>query len=90
MNITRQVVAAGVKKLIITSSIASLPDMSKTELFYTNAVLTDKDFNPATVEEALSGKHDPFWIYCASKGLSEKAARKFASEHPELDITTSK
>lgn len=89
MNIARQAVAAGVKKLVITSSIASLPDMNRVELFYSNAVLTDKDFNPATVEEALSGEHDPFWVYCASKGLSEKAVRKLAEEHPELDLTTS-
>lgn len=90
MNITRQAAAAGVKRLIITSSLSSLADMNKPELFYTNAVLTDKDFNPATVEETLSGKHNPFWVYCAVKALSERAVWKFADEHPEIDISTSK
>lgn len=89
MNLIRQATAAGVKRLIITSSIGSIMNFNTDSTFYNDIVLTDQDWNPATVEEALSGKYNEFWIYCAAKTASERAVRKFEDEHPEVDITTS-
>ncbi|ETW79541.1 hypothetical protein HETIRDRAFT_477119 [Heterobasidion irregulare TC 32-1] len=40
-------------------------------------------------EEVINSTHDPFWVYCATKLLSEKASWKFAAEHPELDVASS-
>lgn len=49
------------------------------------------DWNPATTEQVLSGKHNknPLWLHGAVKSLAEQEIWKFADEHPELDVTTS-
>lgn len=47
------------------------------------------DWNPATKEETLSGKHDASYAYGAAKNIAEQELWKFADEHPEMDITTS-
>lgn len=91
MNIIRQAAAAGVKRLVITGSVSSMFQNDMSERFYRDIVITHEDWNTATVEEAVSGKHDhePYWIYWASKTAADRAVWEFASEHPEIDITTS-
>ena len=56
---------------------------------YSDRVLTDKDWGPTTEEEALASEHEPFWVYCTAKVVSEKEVWKFAEAHPQMDVTTS-
>ncbi|KIM83315.1 hypothetical protein PILCRDRAFT_440081 [Piloderma croceum F 1598] len=78
VNIIRQAQKAGIKRLIVTSSIASVSNPQKS--------FTDKDWNPLTREEALKGTD--MATYSVSKTLAERALWDFAAQHKELDITT--
>lgn len=68
--------APQVKRVVITSSFASIVDLSKG--FREGYVYSEKDFNPATYDEAKF--KDGGFAYCASKALAEKAAWKFVDE----------
>ncbi|KAL6800995.1 hypothetical protein GGI42DRAFT_343796 [Trichoderma sp. SZMC 28013] len=91
MNVARQAAKAGVKRIIFTSSWGSCVDMANSAVCFSNYVFTEKDWNPATTEQVLSGKHNknPLWLHGAVKSLAEQEIWKFADEHPELDVTTS-
>lgn len=81
----RQAVAAGVKHVSFTGSIAAVLDVASPVI---KAPPSDTDWNPYTVEDALT-TDSPFVVYCTVKSYSEKALWKFAEEHPELNLTTS-
>jgi NADPH-dependent methylglyoxal reductase len=68
------------KKVIITSSFASIFDLSKG--YRPGYNYTEKDWNPATYEDAANSTDGSF-SYCASKGLAERAAWDWMSAHPE-------
>jgi nucleoside-diphosphate-sugar epimerase len=74
------------KRLVVTSSFAAILDLSKgNRPGYT---YTEKDWNPATYEEALKSDNGAF-VYCASKKLAEKTAYDFVeSEKPNFSIAT--
>ena len=59
------------------------------EEHYSDRVLTDEDWGPTTEEEALASEHEPFWVYCTAKVVSEKEVWKFAEVHSQMDVTTS-
>lgn len=82
-NILKQAQKAGVKKFSIASSIASALDPSNPK-----PLLTENDWNPVTREQATDGTRTAFFVYSASKTLSEKAVWAFAEEHPDLSVTT--
>ncbi|TDL27081.1 NAD-P-binding protein [Rickenella mellea] len=85
-NILRQALAVGVHKIVITSSyVTSKHDPA---LLLSDHVFTDKEWNPATMEEALDETRNIYWVYDAAKTLAERAIWQFADEHPEMDITT--
>ncbi|TDL27090.1 NAD-P-binding protein [Rickenella mellea] len=86
MTILKQAVAAGIKKIVITSSWATVNFDPK--VHFTDYVYTDKDWNPATREQALDGTRTQGWAYAAAKTIAEQEVWKFADEHPEIDITT--
>jgi len=88
LNIMRQAAKAGIKKIVFTSSIASVMNNDIKGQAVSNYKFTDKDWNPATKEQALDGKHDDFYVYVAAKALAEREVWKFAAEHPDIDITT--
>ncbi|KAL6822660.1 hypothetical protein J3E69DRAFT_381851 [Trichoderma sp. SZMC 28015] len=78
--------APQVKRVIITASFASIVDVSKG--FREGYVYSEKDFNPATYDEAKSPDADFGFAYCASKVLAEKAAWKFVEEKkPQFTVT---
>lgn len=87
LNVLRQAVNAGVNKVVLTSSYATVLDPSFAQA-YQGLVFTSSDWGRVTREEVLSGEHNPIWVYLATKILSEQAAWKFADEHPELDLST--
>ena len=78
--------APNVKRLVITSSFASILDLSNgNRPRYT---YTDEDWNPATYEEALKSDDGAF-VYCASKKLAEKTGWNFIkSEKPNFSLAT--
>jgi len=88
LNIVRQATNVGVKRIVVTSSLAALTDVITD--FYVGRKYTDEDWNEATREEVLDGTHenDGMWVYCASKAIAERELWKFADAHPEVDITT--
>lgn len=69
--------APQVKRVVITSSFASILDLNHgTRPGYT---YSEKDWNPVTEQEAEVGNGAV--AYCASKALAEKAAHDFVKEH---------
>lgn len=70
--------APQVKRIVITASFASIVDLSKG--FREGYIYNEKDFNPATYDEAKSKDADAGFAYCVSKVLAEKAAWKFIEE----------
>lgn len=77
LNIIHQAEQAGVKRIIYTSTMATV--------FNPSGSVTDKDWNPITEEETLVSS--PFLAYAGAKTLAEKAVWKFADEHKHVDIT---
>ncbi|KAH9969778.1 NAD-P-binding protein [Russula dissimulans] len=77
--------AAGVKQIVITASIASL--MTQEDL-WKDHVVTEKAYHSLTVEDALRPSASPFVVYSVSKGLADRAVRDFKLAHPEMDLTT--
>ncbi|KAG6916179.1 putative secondary metabolism biosynthetic enzyme [Tephrocybe rancida] len=87
LNVLRQAVAAGVNKVVVTSSWATTLDPGGKQS-WEGVTFTSSDYGRATKEDLLSGKHDAVWVYQASKIIAEEAAWEFASSHPQLDLTT--
>ncbi|KAJ7048712.1 hypothetical protein C8F01DRAFT_1188614 [Mycena amicta] len=83
LNVIVQAEKAGVKKVVVTSSIASVQMLPAVA----GASFTDKDWTPITKEMALSLK-DPMAVYVVSKKLAEKALWDWADKHPHVDVTT--
>ncbi|TFK85285.1 NAD(P)-binding protein [Polyporus arcularius HHB13444] len=87
LNLLRQTIVAGVHKVVVTSSFATLLDPSF-EAAYEGIVLNERLYGQASPEDILAGDRKPFYRYCGAKILAEEAAWSFAEEHPELDLTT--
>ncbi|KAH9969776.1 NAD-P-binding protein [Russula dissimulans] len=77
--------AADVKQIVITASIASLMPH---EDVWKDHVVTEKAYNSLTAEDALRPGAAPIVIYSVSKGLADRAVRDFKLAHPEMDLTT--
>ncbi|CAE6445741.1 unnamed protein product [Rhizoctonia solani] len=76
--------APTVKRVVVTSSFASIVDLSKGDR--PGHVYSEKDWNPITYEES---QKDPVSGYYGSKKLAEKAAWDFVeSEKPAFELTT--
>ncbi|KAH7338692.1 hypothetical protein B0J17DRAFT_694941 [Rhizoctonia solani] len=76
--------APTVKRVVVTSSFASIVDLSKGDR--PGHVYSEKDWNPITYEES---QKNPVSGYYGSKKLAEKAAWDFVeSEKPAFDLTT--
>jgi nucleoside-diphosphate-sugar epimerase len=76
--------APGVKRVVITSSFASIVDASKGN--YVGHTYSEADWNPITEKEAT---FSPTYGYRASKTLAEKAAWEFVEkEKPGFTIST--
>ncbi|KAJ7572895.1 hypothetical protein C8J56DRAFT_358654 [Mycena floridula] len=78
LNVVRQAEKAGIRRIVVTSSIATVTNPKNS--------FTDKDWNPVTREDAL--EQGAFVAYIASKTLAEKALWEFADAHPNVDVTT--
>lgn len=87
LNVLRQAQKAKVTKVIITSSFAAINNFKEGGI-RRSYTYTEKDWNPATYEEASAKDVQGAYAYSASKKLAEKAAWDFAEEHPEMEIST--
>ncbi|KAI4867023.1 NAD(P)-binding protein [Hypoxylon rubiginosum] len=77
--------APGVKRVVVTSSFASL--ISEASLADPAKVFSEADWNPSTYEDGLTGS--PATAYRVSKKEAEKAAWDFvAREKPNFDVAT--
>ncbi|KAJ7887784.1 hypothetical protein B0H14DRAFT_3856161 [Mycena olivaceomarginata] len=79
LNVLVQGEKAGVKRMVVISSIATVknPDES----------YTDRDWNPVTKEMALTGGNEMI-TYAASKKFAEIALWDWADKHPHVEVTT--
>ncbi|UJR20057.1 hypothetical protein I4U23_023191 [Adineta vaga] len=76
-----------IKRIVITSSFASIIDPSKG--FRPGYTYTEKDWSPITYEQGVAAKDDPMTAYRASKACAERAAWKFMEEKkPSFTIAT--
>lgn len=75
-----------VKRVVITSSFASIVDVTKgARPGYT---YTEKDWNPVTYEEAAKPETDGGVAYCASKTFAERAAHDFVAKNkPNFSVS---
>lgn len=91
MNLVRQAASASVKRVVVTSSVITTQGKRKHEFLYDDIVLTEADWNPASIETALEvvKNQNLFEIYGTAKTVAERELWKFAEAHPEIDITTS-
>ncbi|KAJ3743260.1 NAD-P-binding protein [Lentinula detonsa] len=85
LNIVRQSIDAGIKKIIITGTFASLFD-SQLKLAFGTDLVTEKFFHPVTLE-TLNRDQPPMAIYQQSKTLADKKMWELAKEHPDIDFT---
>ncbi|KAF7521459.1 hypothetical protein G7054_g12432 [Neopestalotiopsis clavispora] len=77
--------APNVKRVVITSSFASIADLSKGK--WPEHTYTEADWNPETYGGAAQA--DVATAYCASKALAERAAWDFMEqERPNFSLTT--
>lgn len=74
------------KRVVLTASFASNLDMAAgTREGY---VYTEKDWNPATYEDAIASNNGGF-AYCAAKGLAERAGWDWVAENkPSFEFTS--
>ncbi|KAE9410580.1 NAD(P)-binding protein [Gymnopus androsaceus JB14] len=86
LSVLRATQAAGIKRVVLTSSIGAVP--SQPELLSADVTYGPDDWLPFTYEEASSGQLPGFIVYIASKKFAELAAWDFVKEYPELKLTT--
>ncbi|KAL9479525.1 hypothetical protein ACSS6W_004311 [Trichoderma asperelloides] len=68
-----------VKRVVVTSSHASVADLAKGKR--AGYVYNEKDWNPITYEQAADPAADGVTVYCASKALAERAVWEWADKH---------
>jgi len=79
--------APNVKRVVITSSFASILDLSKGN--WPGHVYTEADWNPITYAEAAAKETPGPVAYCASKTFAERAAFEFVEKNkPNFTVST--
>lgn len=106
MNIIRQATEMGIKNFSVISSVGAIWDRNNIKpLYSSNGTITfDRrfttrkltsshrrtDWNPITRDEILYGTIDPLASYSGTKTFAERAVWKFASAHPDMNLTVCK
>ncbi|THU95299.1 NAD(P)-binding protein [Dendrothele bispora CBS 962.96] len=86
IHIVNQAIAAGVKKIVITGTFASLLDGDFKAGFGTK-LITEKSFGNFTIEEVDLENPNVMAIYHAAKTLADKKVWEIAHQHTGVDIT---
>ncbi|KDQ19276.1 hypothetical protein BOTBODRAFT_153142 [Botryobasidium botryosum FD-172 SS1] len=86
LNIVKQAIGAGVKKLIATSSYIALfgPDFAPA---FSSTPLTEKDWNSITAD-AVNDSTPPLIAYIAAKTVAERKFWELSEQHEDIDFTT--
>ncbi|KAJ7822628.1 hypothetical protein B0H14DRAFT_2828230 [Mycena olivaceomarginata] len=79
LNVVVQAEKAGVKRVVVTSSIVTVMNPKGS--------FTDQDWSPITKDMALNDGND-IVTYCASKKFAELALWEWADNHPHVEVTT--
>ncbi|KAF7327140.1 Epimerase domain-containing protein [Mycena kentingensis (nom. inval.)] len=79
LNIVGQAEEAGVRKIVVASSIATVANSENT--------FGQDDWSPLTREMALTCGV-PILTYCAAKKFAELALWEWAEKHPHVEVTT--
>jgi len=77
----------GIENFVVTGSSGAFLGRNEEKIF-TGVTITADDWTEVTYEETTDGTRDPMFVYGAAKTLAERAAWKFAEEHPEINLTT--
>lgn len=100
MNVIRQAEKAGITRIVVTSSIATVinPQKSFTDQgMHRHLSLRSHqrviyqcslDWNPITIEEAAAPGAGAMASYRVAKTLAERELWEFVDSHPHLDVTT--
>ncbi|KAK5258041.1 hypothetical protein LTR40_008699, partial [Exophiala xenobiotica] len=76
-----------IKRIVITSSFASVYDMNRKEP--TKFTYTEKDWNPQSYEDSINPNSNPVIAYRGSKKFAELEAWNFVRDQkPQFDIVT--
>ncbi|EEB90181.1 hypothetical protein MPER_11647 [Moniliophthora perniciosa FA553] len=86
LNIVNQAISLGIKKIIVTASVAALFD-SDFKGAYGDKLVTEKVFGSYELEDIKPQEQDGPFIYQAAKTIADKKLQKIAQEHPDGDIT---
>jgi len=88
LNLVDSAIAAGIKKIIVTSSAAALFDPDFKGAF-SNEVVTEKTFGatPPDAESIDLTAGNPLYVYQAAKSLVEKYVWETAQKTPDVDFT---
>lgn len=85
-NVLRQAAAAGVNKVVLTSSWGTTLHPSLKETF-AGITFNENSWGEVTDKDALEGPN-PLYVYLSTKILAERAAWAFAKENPGFDLAT--
>ncbi|KAH8834059.1 hypothetical protein DL96DRAFT_1703689 [Flagelloscypha sp. PMI_526] len=86
LNVLEQTRKAGIHKVVITSSMSVvIPNL---EEGFTGKTWSPDDWVDIDESQILIGDKSSQFAYAAGKNLAEKAAWKFADQHPEMEIST--
>ncbi|KIK51118.1 hypothetical protein GYMLUDRAFT_181867, partial [Collybiopsis luxurians FD-317 M1] len=85
INLVRQSINAGIKKIITTATFGILFD-SQFNRAYGTELVTEDFWNPVTLE-TFNFYGRPYITYLESYVLADKKIWEFAKEHPDVDFT---
>ncbi|KAJ7593811.1 hypothetical protein C8J56DRAFT_1160580 [Mycena floridula] len=86
IHLVEQAISAGIKKIIVTGTFASLVDIDFKAAFG-DEPLTAKSWGSVTFESVDLEKDELMAIYQSAKILSEKRIWELAHENPDVDVT---
>ncbi|KAF5361259.1 hypothetical protein D9758_010316 [Tetrapyrgos nigripes] len=86
IHIVQQAIKLGVKKIVVTGTVASLFDTSFSKAFGATAV-NEKDFGPVELKDIDKNDPNTMVIYSAAKTIADKKIWEIAHQHPDVDVT---
>lgn len=87
LNVVNTAIAAGVKKIVVTSSAVTLFDPDFKGAFM-DEIVSEKSFGSTPADhQSIDTTSNPLSVYQAAKGLADKHIWKLQRENPNVDFT---